>query len=557
MRRMHASGPAQRVTLIAVLTQRALILWTFFGSGVVLGQTDGVLPADTELERSGAVIGEILIENANVFDLSDPRDDTKLFRLADHLHAVTRKQIIRWTLLFKPGDRFQRRVLEESERLLRSVPYFYDATVIPVGYHDGKVDVLVRTRDVWTFDPAISYGRSGGTNSTNLGFQELNIFGSGAAVQVGRSSNVDRTQNEFAASDPNLEGTRFAVSTLYSLNSDGYQHDLFVDRPFYALDSRWTSGVAVQDDVRTDSLYDRGNIIDQFQEHDEIAHVYGGWSHGLQGGWASRYTFGATFDDRQFYSQPAWTGAFLVPEDRKLVYPWVRYELVQDDFLKYHNYNQIERTEDFALGTHLMGQIGWSDSAFGANVNALVYSGLASYGIVTTHGQTLLFTGTLNGRLDHGTPEDAVLSANVHYFLRQSDRALFFAGIDAAAGRNLDVDDQILLGGDNGLRGYPLRYQDGSSRAVLSLEERYYSDWYPFRLARVGGAAFMDLGRTWGSAPLAAPSLGMLKDIGFGLRLGMARSGLGNVIHVDLAFPLDASGSINKVQFLVTTKATF
>ena len=554
---MHSSERALHDTLTAVLTQRALILWIFFGPGVLLAQTDAPLPSDAELERSGAVIGEILIDNANVFDLRDPKDDTKLFRLADHLHARTRQQIIRWTLLFKPGDKYQRRVLEESERVLRQASYFYDASVEPVAYHDGKVDVLVKTRDVWTFDPAISYGRSGGTNSTNFGFQELNIFGYGAAVQVGRSSNVDRTQSEIALSDGNLEGSRVALSALYSINSDGYQHDLFVDRPFYALDSHWTGGFAAQDDLRTDSLYDLGNITDQFQERDEIAHVYGGWSHGLQDGWSSRYTFGATYDDREFYSQPLWSGAFLVPEDRKLVYPWMRYELVQDDFLKYHNYNQIDRTEDFALGTHVMTQLGWSDSAFGANINGLVYSGLASYGLVTTHGETLLLTSTVNGRLEHGTPEDAVLSANVHYFLKQSEKSTFYAGIDAAAGRNLDIDDQILLGGDNGLRGYPLRYQDGTARALLTLEQRYYTDWYPFRIARVGAAAFMDVGRTWGSAPLATPSLGMLKDIGFGLRLGMARSGLGNVIHVDLAFPLDATGDVKTVQFLVTTKATF
>ena len=284
---MHASEPAQRVTLIAVFTRRVVILWAFFGPVAALAQSDAPMPSDAELERSGAVIGEILIDNANVFDLRDPKDDTKLFRLADHLHARTRQQIIRWTLLFKPGDKYQRRVLDESERILRQASYFYDASVEPVAYHDGKVDVLVKTRDVWTFDPAISYGRSGGTNSTNLGFQELNIFGYGAAVQVGRSSSVDRTQNEIGISDGNLEGSRVAVSALYALNSDGYQHDLFVDRPFYALNSHWTGGFAAQDDLRTDSLYDLGNITDQFQERDEIAHVYGGFSHGLQNGWVA------------------------------------------------------------------------------------------------------------------------------------------------------------------------------------------------------------------------------------------------------------------------------
>src|SRR5947199_4526984 len=35
---------------------------------------------------------------------------------------------------------------------------------------------------------------------------------------------------------------------------------------------------------------------------------------------------------------------------------------------------------------------------------------------------------------------------------------------------------------------------------------------YPFRLFRVGAAVFFDSGRTWGSAPLAAPSLGLLRS---------------------------------------------
>lgn len=32
-----------------------------------------------------------------------------------------------------------------------------------------------------------------------------------------------------------------------------------------------------------------------------------------------------------------------------------------------------------------------------------------------------------------------------------------------------------MLGGDNGLRGYPLRYQVGTTNALITLEERFYS----------------------------------------------------------------------------------
>jgi hypothetical protein len=554
---MHASGPAGRPTILAVSRHGALLLCVLLSPGIALGERPAELPSDAELERSGAVIGNIIIDNLNIFDLNDPKDDTRLFRLVDHLHARTRQDVVRWQLLFVSGDKYSRRVLNESERLLRQASYFYDASIEPVAYHDGRVDIVVKTRDVWTLDPKVSYGRSGGANSTSVGVQELNAFGYGAAVTVGRSSDVDRTQTGIGVQDANIYGSRIAVSALYSVNSDGYQHDLFIDRPFYALDSRWTGGVDGTDDLRVDSLYDRGNVIDQFQEHDELSRIYGGFSHGLANGWVTRWTFGLTSDDRQFERAPLWGGVDLVPAERKLVFPWIRYELVEDDYLKYHNYNQITRTEDFYLGAHLSAQLGWSAPALGSNIAGLLYSANAGIGFATEHNETLVVSSTLDGRLENGTPENAVVTESFHYFLKQSDKFLFYAGIDATAGRNLDLDDQILLGGDNGLRGYPLRYQDGTARALLTLEERYFTDWYPFRLLRVGAAAFMDVGRTWGTAPLAEPSLGILRDLGFGLRFGNSRSGLGNIIHVDLAFPLDGDPSIKRVQFLVTTKATF
>jgi hemolysin activation/secretion protein len=149
------------------------------------------------------------------------------------------------------------------------------------------------------------------------------------------------------------------------------------------------------------------------------------------------------------------------------------------------------------------------------------------------------------------------MDASVRYYVEQSKNWLFFTTLTATKGWRLDLDDQILLGGDNGLRGYPLRYQDGTSRALFTVEQRYFTDWYPFRLFRVGAAVFFDAGRTWGNAPLAASGLGVLKDAGFGLRFGNSRSGLGNVVHVDVAFPFDGGASINKAQFLVQTEKSF
>ena len=122
---------------------------------------------------------------------------------------------------------------------------------------------------------------------------------------------------------------------------------------------------------------------------------------------------------------------------------------------------------------------------------------------------------------------------------------------------SLDPDMQLLLGGDNGLRGYPLRYESGTSRGLLTVEQRVFTDWYPFRLARVGAAVFTDVGRTWGSGVIGNSDPGILSDVGFGLRLGNTRSGLGNVLHIDFAFPLGNTAGIQGFQFLVQTFQSF
>src|SRR3982075_1096764 len=294
------------------------------------GETPGI-PSEAELEASGAVIGEILIDNQTIFNLDDPKDDVKLFRLANHLHSRTRKGIIREQLLFRSGERYSRRLIGESERILRADSYFYDAWIRPARYHDGKVDLRVTTRDVWTLNPGFNFGRSGGTNSTGVQLEELNLLGTGIGVKVAHTKNIDRSESKLEVSDMHAFGTWTAVDVNYANLSDGRMRDLTLNHPFYALDTRWAAGLAGRNDEQTDHLYDRGQIIDQFQDRHQAVQVYGGWSHGLQNGWVRRWSTGVTYDEHVFAPVSTWTGVTAVPEDRRFLYPWLQFDLVRDD----------------------------------------------------------------------------------------------------------------------------------------------------------------------------------------------------------------------------------
>ncbi|NJD61683.1 MAG: hypothetical protein FIA93_03085 [Deltaproteobacteria bacterium] len=515
------------------------------------------VPSDEELAARSAVIGEVIIRNENIFDIADPRENNRLFRMANKIHAKTRPWLIRKQLLFRTGDAYDRRVLDESERILRSNRYFYDARIRPIAFRDGRVDVEVLTRDVWTLNPGVSFGRKGGVITTSIDFEEMNLLGTGVGISYSHASTPDRNSDSLLLDSTHLAGTWLRTELLVAENSDGRKRSALIEQPFYALNTRWAGGATFVDDERVDTLFGRAGVADRFQTHAKKRIAWGGWSGGLKGRWVKRFTIGFTKDESRFSPAPGEVLSDPVPPDRVLAYPWVGFELVEDAFEKAKNRDQIERTEDFYLGTLFRASLGYSSDGFGADREAVVFSSQFGTSFRTTEASTLLVDSVANGRVEDGSVRDTTVGANGRLYVHLSESWLLFSLLSGSRGVNLDPDHELALGGENGLRGYPRRYQAGDRAALFVLEARYYTSFYPFRLARIGGAVFCDAGRAWGGDFVKAPDPGILRDVGIGLRLGMTRSGLGNVIHIDMAFPLDGDPTISPVQFLVTTKQSF
>jgi hypothetical protein len=516
------------------------------------------LPSDAALEAAGAVIGTIDIDTRNIFDQSDQRETNGLFRLANHLHIRTKRSTIQAQLLIASGDKYLARKLAETERALRLLTYVYDARVVPVRYADGKVDIKVITKDVWTLSPGLSFGRAGGTNSTSFNLQDTNFLGWGKVLQVSHGSTVDRTSDTIAWTDPNVFGSRWTSAITYVDSSDGSERSVQVIRPFYSLDAPWSTKITALSYDRTISRYNLGNIVDQFNDNENSYELSGGVSNGLIDGWTKRFTFGMRYDRNVFLSTPTTSmPAQQLPPDRTLSYPFVGFDFLQDKYKKIGDENQIGRTEDLYFGTEVTGEVGLSNGAFGADRNAIMLAAKALRGIELTELQQLFLTSDFSSRVEEGRARNLIADAGAKYYWRWRPDWLLYAAFSGTVTDSLDPDMQLLLGGDNGLRGYPLRYESGTSRALFTVEQRVFTDWYPFRLARVGAAVFADVGRTWGSGVIGNSDPGLLRDVGFGLRLGNTRSGLGNVLHVDFAFPLNNIAGIQRFQFLVQTMQSF
>jgi hypothetical protein len=512
------------------------------------------------LEQTGATIREIRITVDNVFDPNNPEENKKLYRWANNVHVLTREKVIADVLLFEVGDTFRARLLDESARALRGRGFIAEATIVPVDYDPAtnSTVIVVHVRDAWSLAFDLQLNRKGGETEWGIGLSENNLLGTGKTLEISHESSIDRDFTLLGYGDGNVFGSRVRLNAVFADASDGHRRELAVSRPFFALDARWSLGGAIRDEERVDTMYDLGEEIDEFGHDLEWLDLHGGWSRGIVGRHAQRWLFGFTSDRHVFSPTPDVPQPILLPPNRELVYPWFGWEWLEDDFREMTELDDMGRTEDISLGLNMLARVGFARQSFGSDRDATLLEISTAQGWEPGGpGRLLLIeTGASTRREDAGYVNSQV-SLRARYYRRNLERHLFSIALGALATDELDPENQVLLGGDNGLRGYPIRYQAGENRIVLNVEQRFFTDWYPWRLFRVGYAVFADAGRVSGTDPRATPSLGTLTDIGAGLRLSSPRASGRNVVHIDLAFPLNGDPTIDNVQLVIETKGSF
>lgn len=514
------------------------------------------LPDAMTMEAAGAHIGAITIKSNEIFNLDDAHENRPLFRAANHLHLRTREAVLRAQLLFASGDIYSQRLLEETERNLRGLNFLREPHVRVVGYHDGLVDVEVATHDVWTLQVGPTFSRSGGKNDSSLSVQDENFLGRGKTLSAGYSKGVDRSQTSLGWRDPNIFGSRWQDELFWSDNSDGRVRSAAVWRPFYALDVHHSYGLSLGDGSLVDTRYRLGTAYDSYLHTQHWMDAYIGWSGGLNAGHTRRLTLGWRVSRDDFSAAPLGATLAVIPLDRRLSYPYVRLDWIRDDFQTTRNLELIDRTEDLQFGLSGNLLLGASSTGLGSDRNATIVSGAASYGKQYS-AQQLFFGTAISSRVEQGNIRDLRSLSTAAWYWRTSARTRMHVKLTQASGSELDLDHYYELGGDNGLRGYPQRYQMGTGLTLIKIEERLYTGLSLWHLFDIGAATFFDAGRIHGGNPVGTPNLGWLKDVGVGLRLGNTRSSLGNVIHIDLATPLNGESRLDRLQFLVGTEATF
>ncbi|MEE4279098.1 MAG: hypothetical protein V2I82_11580 [Halieaceae bacterium] len=530
---------------------------------------DFLAPREKAGIESGEPVRRIVFYRQNVF----PDAEHLLAQAANRFNIITRESTLRAMLPFVAGDRVVDEQLEEAERILRRQRFLYDARVLVQARCDDGIDVAVIVRDVWTLTPNFGFSRSGGDNRTEFGITENNLLGLGKAVSLNFRSDRDRSGVQLSYFDPNIAGSRWTAALSAADNDDGEIFAASVERPFFALDARWATGISAFTETREQPLEFLNQTLYEIDADRQAAEIYFGRSRGRVGSWVDRYSAGFAVSDERYDFPLNFPGEQRV--ERRFAYPFARWERIEDRFVTRANVERVERTEDLSLGLRATARVGWSSGAFGGDDgDTLLYDAAASKRWYLSPLQLLGFQTSLSGRyaFDAGTntntgavtekgTQDLVARAAVDYLWRHDERFNFYARARFVGTHNLDPESQLTLGGDSDLRGYPSRYQVGDRSFLLTLEERYYSDWFPFGLFRVGYAAFVDVGRAWfaDEAPAWVPArdgehFDTLANVGLGLRLESVRTRRDRVLHIDLAHPLVDGPGVDSLQLTLSAK---
>lgn len=509
----------------------------------------------------GTRIRDVRIHNRPIFDTSDPDEDGPVYRLLNWLNIPTWESALRSQLVFAEGEAYEPSKLNESERILRNRDYLTAAWISPTRLCGDEVEVSVLTRDTWTLFPTVGVSRSGGENQTALGLSDPNFLGSGKSVSVSRNRDADRIETSFSLFDPNVLGSRWQARLGYDERSDGRGRRVAVERPFFSEHALWSFGIDAGEEHLEESRFFGGDKVSRFQREVETAGIEYGRTLPGKDNDRLRLLAGYRYEAQSFSPIEGRDPPTPFPADRTLSYPWIGLQWQENRFHQSVNLTQLQRVEDIRNGVELRTEIGYSASDLGASDDRLVVSNVLSDALLADERRFADYQLSQSGhyRLDAGRAENLQATLQLRYFHADgTGRSGWFTRLRLSAAHNLTADRQLTLGGDNGLRGYPRHYQEGSRRFLWTVERRYYPDWHPFKLFHVGGVLFADAGRAWfpGSRP-NGPDGGVLKDVGFGLRLASNRIEVGRMLHLDFAFPLDGDDSIDDFQVLLRGRTSF
>ena len=454
----------------------------------------------------------------------------------------TKSYVIRQELLFEVGEVYIQDDELESERILRRKPYLGSAEIIATRDPETNLILIdVEVTDLWTFFPALDVPAfSKDKTGFLVALSDSNVLGSGDSARL-RYQQI-REEGE----DPRhlisglykvfrLFDSHWEFDGVYTQKREGISWEASLKRPLYSLQTRWSAEFTAAESVDEARWYEQGVKTAVFtqsrqSESGQIIRSFGN---------RRRQTQIALWmvSERTYFNEiersPSSTVNF---QDRNTKMIGVSLGHRKVNFIRTRFLNKMGRVEDIGVGYGYSVSIGRAHPFYGADrretrVSLLLNASQAYQDLLFVNGRAGVTTRFIAHEEEDSVFQASIKAVRKNLFLRQT----LAARISAEMQFGLEGQQQVLLGGNSGLRGYDPRQFSGTKRIRLNLESR--TIFWEHSLVVIGSAIFADVGYIWtgDTSDIGIPR----RSVGFGLRLGLPKLSGSRVYRADLAYPLD------------------
>ncbi len=470
------------------------------------------------LPNSGKRIRNILIQRLNVFgsDIHNPgfSEPNKLEGLLNRTHFNTNESIIRKNLLFHEGDTVSPLILSDNERFIRQLPYIDDARIILIPVSDNETDVLVLTKDVYSFGGKVSFS---GFDKGSVSLYEKNIFG------MGHEFGIEIPYNSDFRDSPGF-GVNYRINNILKtfLNLDVYYYDglgkktygFDLSRKLVSASMKYAGGISVREMFTSDDL--------------DSMPIPAAVKYNLQDYWllrsflineesVSRFIIGARYTNNNVFDHP-----FILPDSYHNLQKYKMFlgsaSFSVQRFYKTSLIYGYGRTEDIPHGALF-------NFTLGKEINE--YKKRTYFGTSFSMGESFKNFGYLYGSagfaafFNKGHTEQGMLLIRTNFVSNLSYLGKYrirnFVNVDYTRGFDRYTDEYLIFRCENGFSGFGNDSIGGAQRLSVGLESVFFSpvNFYGFRFAVFG---FADLGFLFGTNDYVG-SGDLLSAIGLGIRI--------------------------------------
>ena len=520
----------------------ALLMALLLASAVNAAVSDSGFFSDSRSDNdnlaqfNGWIIDTVIIDNRNIYDTNTREYDKFLFRFINSVHIKTRARIVAQENLLRIGGPFSALLAEETARNLRLRLTLYDSwvQVEPVGDH--RVSVRIVTIDQWSLAAGLDIGRDGNEERYNLGVTERNVLGLGQYFSFDYTfQSIEDDILLLTYTEPRILGKKLYGSVNYFDGPGATGELVTIGRPYYDrlqstaydLTLRFAKG---RRDIYEDTVRVARSNYDGETVTASTTYRWGGYHKKWQTEFIYQYRFERT-DRKETIFEPS--GPLQFPDDSLAHDLGLSVGWSDVDFIKTRRVDGFGYTEDFVLG---FGSAAQFNRAFAPSFDQYVYDqALFDVNYAFHWGRSLVLNHYQRSYWYRGSSEFRTSAEWVSRIYNRLTSYLTIVGrLRYLSDWRSDASNNLVLGGETGVRGLNTYTRTGDRLVTATLESRLFSGIELLSIG-IGAAAFVDAGRVW-KARAPVHFRDFLFAGGIGLRLEAARSSRTRLIRIDLAY---------------------